>query len=250
MYDAGDYALSIVLHYASGHGLRNPGVGGQEDVIEYLVPGSPFLVRASESKFETCSTNKNNSRVHLRPDTHTPSGHDSPHTHEHQPEVRSPYDPTTPRRLCKGSQAVAGAGRWINRRLLCPCVGRGGLAPGFGRQCDFADEEDDWVCVSLSLSCVCVSASVSFCVSSYAFLSLSLSRARSLSLSISLSLFPAGLPSSSCAYAPANSVHSDLWMNVCVCLCVYVYGSIWLYMDAGVGTPGECVEAALAEKND
>jgi hypothetical protein len=151
----------IHTYMHTGHGLRNAGVGGQEDVIEHLVPGSPFLVRASESKFETCSTNKNNSRVHLRPDTHTPSGHDSPHTHEHQPEVRSPYDPTTPRRLCKGSQAVAGTGRWINRRLLCPCVGRRGLAPGFGRQCDFADEEDDWVCVCLSVCCVCVSLSVS-----------------------------------------------------------------------------------------
>jgi hypothetical protein len=39
--------LSVVLHYAHGHGLRDPGVGGQEDVVEHLVGGSPFAVRAS-----------------------------------------------------------------------------------------------------------------------------------------------------------------------------------------------------------
>ena len=105
-------------------------------------------------------------------------------------------------------------------------------------------------CVCLCLCLVSVSVPLSLSVSPAMLFSLSLSRARALSLYLSLSLFPAGLPSSSCAYAPANSVHSDLWMNVCVCLCVYVYGSIWLYMDAGVGTPGECVEAAVAEKND
>ena len=37
----------LQLHYANGHGLRDPGVGGQEDVIEHLVGGAPFLVRAS-----------------------------------------------------------------------------------------------------------------------------------------------------------------------------------------------------------
>ena len=37
----------LQLHYANGHGLRDPGVGGQEDVIEQIVGGAPFLVRAS-----------------------------------------------------------------------------------------------------------------------------------------------------------------------------------------------------------
>eukprot|EP00802_Teleaulax_amphioxeia_P006615 Tamp_06619.p1 GENE.Tamp_06619~~Tamp_06619.p1 ORF type:complete len:879 (-),score=111.99 Tamp_06619:33-2381(-) len=143
VYDAGDYALSIVLHYANGHGRRNPGAGGQEDVIEYLVPGSPFLVRASASNFETCPANI--SRAHPHSDAHTTPGHDTPYTHEHQAEVRSPFDPTQPRRLCSGSQAVATAGRWINRRILCPCGREGRLAPGYGRQCDFADMDDDWV---------------------------------------------------------------------------------------------------------
>ena len=106
------------------------------------------------------------------------------------------------------------------------------------------------MCVFVSVLCLCQCLCLFLCLQLCFSLSLSLSLARARSRYHSLSLFPAGLPSSSCAYAPANSVHPDLWMNVCVCLCVYVYGSIWLYMDAGVGTPGECVEAALAEKND
>ena len=129
-------------------------------MIEYLVPGSPFLVRASASNFETCPANI--SRAHPHSDAHTTPGHDTPYTHEHQAEVRSPFDPTQPRRLCSGSQAVATAGRWINRRILCPCGREGRLAPGYGRQCDFADMDDDWVCLFVFV-CVCLCLRFSSC---------------------------------------------------------------------------------------
>ena len=77
---------------------------------------------------------------------------------------------------------ASGEGRWINRRILCPCARNrpgfrdtGGESAGedgdkrrrhrrgYGSQCDFADADDDWVWAPLecALRCVCVCVCVS-----------------------------------------------------------------------------------------
>ena len=103
VYDPGEYHLSIVLHYASGHGLRDPGVGGQEDVVEHLVHGSPFLVRASASSVKVCRPRALGSRLtevmEAYKNAQNASAWESVETSTHDI-----FDARTPRPLCTGTQ--------------------------------------------------------------------------------------------------------------------------------------------------
>ena len=114
VYDPGEYRLSIVLHYVSRHGLRDPGVGGQEDVVEHLVDGSPFLVRASASNVGVCpdpaaiaAAGSSSRRETNHPDGDAGNMSLSEGTGSRQagaPASFLPFDPRAPRRLCSGMQ--------------------------------------------------------------------------------------------------------------------------------------------------
>ena len=179
VYEPGDYLLSMVLHYAQGRGLAEPGVtaGGQEDVIEYLVPGSPFAVHVSPDY--SCAANASSAASQARPGQ-------LPVTAGHvggggmRVEYK-PYDAVVARKVCSGGEAASASGRWISRRLICACgaegasgarggrgtcavgaegaledLGEAGVGAGerYARHCDFADPHDDWVWAPLE--CVMV----------------------------------------------------------------------------------------------
>jgi len=119
VYDPGEYQLSIVLHYVSGHGLRDPGVGGQEDVVEHLVQGSPFRVRASASasSFKVCRPHAPASRLADAVEAHknvpNMSAWESVETDTHDL-----LDARIPRPLCSGLQVCMRASQQTADKAL------------------------------------------------------------------------------------------------------------------------------------
>ncbi|EKX32027.1 hypothetical protein GUITHDRAFT_148897 [Guillardia theta CCMP2712] len=114
--DPGWYDLHIVLHYAQCSGLRNPGDGGEEEVIEVQVPGSPFRVFVSDQGYSNCFPNGSQLAV-------------------------NPFRPEALKPRCSKLEPAEAEGRWVNKHLLCSATSRETLP------CSHADEMDDWVWV-------------------------------------------------------------------------------------------------------